>query len=179
MKRKISILLMLFISITVALAEDSGGLRAADVVFLSETSLKTGQSLETALAVLAEKGYPAEEAMIAVYGEESEVTRYKWTNEGGTDLQAYFADGCLTGIGIVNEYASADEADKGIRAIYEALTEIYGESDMPLTVPEEWPEFALKDIPLASWTREGKIVFLVYQVTRDGCIRVEAQVGNA
>ncbi len=171
--------LVLIVSIMPASAEGPINRRTADVGFISETGLKTGENLETALA---DKGYAAEEAMIAIYGEESEVTRYKWTNEGGTDLQTCFTDGCLTAVGILKEYSSAAEANEGIRTIYDALTELYGESDMPLAVPEQWPDFAFKDILLASWTgegQEGASVFLVYQVTRNGCIRVEARVGNA
>lgn len=182
MKKALTIILMFIMSITLTLAEDSNASSEADVGFISETGLKTGESLETVLEALADKGYAAEEAMIAVYGEESEVTRYKWTNEGGTYLQTYFTDGCLTAIGILKEYSSAAEANEGIRTIYDALTELYGESDMPLAVPEQWPDFAFKDILLASWTgegQEGASVFLVYQVTRNGCIRVEARVGNA
>ena len=56
MKKALTIILMFIMSITLTLAEDSNASSEADVGFISETGLKPGESLETVLEALADKG---------------------------------------------------------------------------------------------------------------------------
>ncbi|MBO4298304.1 MAG: hypothetical protein J5998_05855, partial [Clostridia bacterium] len=147
--------------------------------------LTPGTTVDKALGMLEEeKGYAKADAMIALYGEETTVTRYQWPEavwEGEPcAVRAYFAEGQTLGLSLVFERERGDEALPAlIKALHAQLTEVYGEST-PLAIPEEWPSMALKDLSLAEWWYlDGPRVFLVYQVRRDGTVQVEARVGYA
>ncbi|MBR3503263.1 MAG: hypothetical protein IKO07_03340 [Clostridia bacterium] len=154
----------------------------ADPTFLG---IAPGTSTDEALGVLEEeKGYANADAMLALYGDETTVTRYQWPEAVWAGepcaVRAYFAEGRTLGLSLVFERGTGDEAlPELIRALHARLTEVYGEST-PLAIPEEWPSMALRDLSLAEWRYlDGPRVFLVYQVRRDGTVQVEARVGHA
>ncbi len=147
--------------------------------------LRLGTSMDESLGILeAAKGYADADAMIAEYEAGQTITRYQWPGavwEGEScAMRAYFAEGRALGLSLVFERESGDETLPAlIRSLYAELSEVYGKS-AALTIPDEWPSMALKDMRLAEWWYlDGPRVSLVYQVRRNGMVQVEARVGSA
>jgi len=135
---------------------------------------------EETLAAFEERGCARESAMIAIYGDQMMITRYEWMTEDETrKLRAYIADGQTVGLGFLERGAPEDAAALA-EALYERLTDAYGDAAQPLILPETWPEFALKDVLLAAWGEEDEpTLTLTYQVRRDKLVEIEARIGIA
>ena len=148
-------------------------------------ALTLGAPKGDALAALAEKGYEASAAMVAEYeyGKERLVTRFKWSDADWygepCEVRAYFAEEKTLGLGLLFEREPDEALSALIETVYARLKEVYGESDAPLSLPESWPDICLKDVPLAVWSFEDEPrVLLVWQVSKDGLVQMEARIGE-